>query len=108
MIPLVRHDNKYKTTRYIYKAKIITIARVTKYTTPPSSLADNAALLRCLRNSKDNILDNFKVSLVIVGVEFRGRKANVVQFGGSVVEATINIRIAFVRKVYSILLVLSF
>ena len=78
------------------------------YVDEPSSSADNAALLGGPRNSDDNIPDDFKVSPVIVGIEFRGGKADVVQFGGTVAEATIDIRMAFVRKVYAILLVPSF
>jgi len=51
----------------------------------PSSSADQAALLGGgLRSSEDNIPDDFK-------------------FGGSVAEASIDIRMAFVRKVYAIL-----
>jgi len=46
--------------------------------------ADQAALLGGPRSSEDNIPDDFK-------------------FGGSVAEATIDIRMAFVRKVYAIL-----
>jgi FtsH-binding integral membrane protein len=51
----------------------------------PSSSADQAALLGGgARSSEDNIPDDFK-------------------FGGSVAEASIDIRMAFVRKVYAIL-----
>jgi len=51
----------------------------------PSASADQAALLGGgSRSSEDNIPDDFK-------------------FGGSVAEATIDIRMAFVRKVYAIL-----
>jgi hypothetical protein len=50
----------------------------------PSTARDDAALLGGPRNSEDNIPDDFK-------------------FGGSVAEATIDIRMAFVRKVYAIL-----
>ena len=78
------------------------------YVDEPSSSADNTALLGGPRNSEDNIPDDFKVSPVIVGIEFQGGKADVVQFGGLVAEATIDIQMAFVRKVYAILLVLSF
>lgn len=55
------------------------------YIDEPSSSAD-AALLGggAPRSSEDNIPDDFK-------------------FGGSVAEATIDIRMAFVRKVYAIL-----
>ena len=53
----------------------------------PSSSHDQAALLGGgARNSEDNIPDDFK-------------------FGGSVAEASIDIRMAFVRKVYAILTV---
>jgi len=50
----------------------------------PSTSADQDALLGGPRSSEDNIPDDFK-------------------FGGSVAEATIDIRMAFVRKVYAIL-----
>jgi len=55
------------------------------YVDEPSSSSDQAALLGGgPRSSEDNIPDDFK-------------------FGGSVAEATIDIRMAFVRKVYAIL-----
>jgi len=54
------------------------------YVDGPTSSQDNDALLGGPRSSEDNIPDDFK-------------------FGGSVAEATIDIRMAFVRKVYSIL-----
>lgn len=55
------------------------------YADQPSSSADQAALLGGgPRSSEDNIPDDFK-------------------FGGSVAEGTIDIRMAFVRKVYAIL-----
>jgi len=54
------------------------------YIDEPSSSRDDAALLGGPRSSEDNIPDDFK-------------------FGGSVAEATIDIRMAFVRKVYAIL-----
>jgi len=56
------------------------------YNDAPSSSQDQDALLGGPRNSEDNIPDDFK-------------------FGGSVAEATIDIRMQFVRKVYSILTV---
>jgi FtsH-binding integral membrane protein len=57
------------------------------YTDRPSASTDQAALLGGgPRSSEDNIPDDFK-------------------FGGNVSEATIDIRMAFVRKVYSILTV---
>jgi len=56
------------------------------YVDEPSSSADAALLGGAPRSSEDNIPDDFK-------------------FGGSVSEATIDIRMAFVRKVYSILTV---
>jgi FtsH-binding integral membrane protein len=57
------------------------------YTDGPSASTDQAALLGGgPRSSEDNIPDDFK-------------------FGGNVSEATIDIRMAFVRKVYSILTV---
>ncbi|KAH8588107.1 transmembrane bax inhibitor motif-containing protein-like protein 4 [Bisporella sp. PMI_857] len=52
----------------------------------PSAATDQAALLGGPRSSEDNIPDDFK-------------------FGGSVAEASIDIRMAFVRKVYAILTV---
>lgn len=54
------------------------------YVDEPSSSNDQATLLGGPRSSEDNIPDDFK-------------------FGGSVAEATIDIRMAFVRKVYAIL-----
>ncbi|KAG0645152.1 Transmembrane BAX inhibitor motif-containing 4 [Hyphodiscus hymeniophilus] len=54
------------------------------YVDEPSSSADQTALLGGPRSSEDNIPDDFK-------------------FGGSVAEATIDIRMQFVRKVYAIL-----
>jgi hypothetical protein len=54
------------------------------YVDEPSASNDQAALLGGPRNSEDNVPDDFK-------------------FGGSVAEATIDIRMAFVRKVYAIL-----
>jgi len=56
------------------------------YEDQPSSSHDQAALLGGPRSSDDNIPDDFK-------------------FGGSVAEATIDIRMQFVRKVYAILTV---
>jgi len=56
------------------------------YVDEPSSSTDQAALLGGPRSSEDNIPDDFK-------------------FGGMVAEATIDIRMAFVRKVYAILTV---
>lgn len=57
------------------------------YVDEPSSSTDQAALLGgAARSSEDNIPDDFK-------------------FGGNVSEATIDIRMAFVRKVYAILTV---
>jgi len=54
------------------------------YVDEPSSSTDQAALLGGPRSSEDNVPDDFK-------------------FGGMVAEATIDIRMAFVRKVYAIL-----
>lgn len=54
------------------------------YVDEPSASNDQATLLGGPRSSEDNIPDDFK-------------------FGGSVAEATIDIRMAFVRKVYAIL-----
>jgi len=54
------------------------------YVDEPSPSQDQAALLGGPRSSEDNIPDDFK-------------------FGGSVAEATIDIRMQFVRKVYAIL-----
>jgi hypothetical protein len=54
------------------------------YNDEPTAANDQAALLGGPRNSEDNVPDDFK-------------------FGGSVAEATIDIRMAFVRKVYAIL-----
>jgi len=54
------------------------------YIDEPSASTDQATLLGGPRSSEDNIPDDFK-------------------FGGSVAEATIDIRMAFVRKVYAIL-----
>jgi len=54
------------------------------YVDEPSASTDQAALLGAPRSSEDNIPDDFK-------------------FGGMVAEATIDIRMAFVRKVYAIL-----
>lgn len=54
------------------------------YDDGPTASSDNDALLGGPRNSEDNVPDDFK-------------------FGGSVAEATIDIRMAFVRKVYAIL-----
>jgi len=54
------------------------------YVDEPSSSTDNAALLGGPRSSEDNIPDDFK-------------------YGGYVSEATLDIRMAFVRKVYAIL-----
>jgi hypothetical protein len=54
------------------------------YNDQPSSSRDNDALLGGPRSSEDNVPDDFK-------------------FGGNVAEATIDIRMAFVRKVYAIL-----
>jgi hypothetical protein len=56
------------------------------YQARPSASQDEAALLGGTRSSEDNIPDDFK-------------------FGGSVAEATIDIRMQFVRKVYAILTV---
>jgi hypothetical protein len=57
------------------------------YVDEPTASSDQAALLGGgPRNSEDNVPDDFK-------------------FGGSVAEATIDIRMAFVRKVYAILYV---
>lgn len=54
------------------------------YADPTTADTDEATLLRGPRSYEDNIPDDFK-------------------FGGSVAEATIDIRMAFVRKVYAIL-----
>ncbi|CAG8948672.1 hypothetical protein HYFRA_00001792 [Hymenoscyphus fraxineus] len=54
------------------------------YIDEPTSSTDQAALLGGPRSSEDNVPDDFK-------------------YGGVVSEATIDIRMAFVRKVYSIL-----
>jgi len=54
------------------------------YVDEPSASSDQAALLGGPRSSEDNIPDDFK-------------------FGGTVAEATIDIRMQFVRKVYAIL-----
>lgn len=54
------------------------------YVDEPSASTDQAALLGAPRSSEDNIPDDFK-------------------FGGMVAEGTIDIRMAFVRKVYAIL-----
>jgi FtsH-binding integral membrane protein len=54
------------------------------YVDEPSSSSDQAALLGGPRSSEDNIPDDFK-------------------FGGMVAEATIDIRMGFIRKVYAIL-----
>jgi len=56
------------------------------YEDQPSASQDHDALLGGPRSSEDNIPDDFK-------------------FGGSVAEATVDIRMQFVRKVYSILTV---
>jgi len=56
------------------------------YNDEPSASTDQAALLGGPRSSEDNIPDDFK-------------------FGGSVAEASVEIRMQFVRKVYAILAV---
>ncbi|POS82944.1 transmembrane bax inhibitor motif-containing protein-like protein 4 [Erysiphe pulchra] len=56
------------------------------YSDRPTASTDEAALFQGPRNSEDELPDDFK-------------------YGGSVAEATIDIRMAFVRKVYAILTV---
>lgn len=75
---------------------------------PPSYQAEshsNDGLLGAPRGEDDNVPDDFKVltgsaSLLRFITELR---LIVVQFGGSVAEATLPIRMQFIRKVYSIL-----
>ena len=76
---------------------------------PPSYQAGasgtNDALLGQPRNSEDNVPDDYKVSLRSNKPEsdFVGDADQSLQFGGSVAEASIDIRMQFIRKVYAIL-----
>ena len=74
---------------------------------PPSYEAEasaNAALLSGVpRSEDDNIPDDFKVCGERCNEYELKTRADLMQFGGSVAEATIDIRMAFVRKVYAIL-----
>lgn len=85
------------------------------YTQAPPSYQDvgssNDGLLGGPRGEDDNVPDDFKVSLYHpLRATTRTKKiiANLDQFGGSVAEATLPIRMQFVRKVYSILYVSPF
>ena len=69
---------------------------------PPSYQAEaNDPMLGAPRGEDDNVPDDFKVRgslcLVLTG------SLTCAQFGGSVAEATLPIRMQFVRKVYAIL-----
>lgn len=78
---------------------------------PPSYQAEGSSpsagtpLFGEARSSEDNVPDDFKVSGNPPSpVRIRSRQpTNIPQFGGSVAEATIDIRNTFVRKVYAIL-----
>jgi hypothetical protein len=75
------------------------------YADEPSASADQAALLGgAPRSSEDNIPDDFKVSCrATVDAHVLELRSDALQFGGNVSEGTIDIRMAFVRKVYAIL-----
>jgi hypothetical protein len=59
------------------------------------------------RSEDDNVPDDFKVcflcSLIELITEYKRILTNWVQYGGMVAEATLPIRMQFIRKVYSIL-----
>lgn len=71
---------------------------------PPSYQAEASAVPGIPRDEDDNVPDDFKVRFIAVP-EQKTHLANMLQFGGSVSEATLDIRMQFVRKVYSILTV---
>lgn len=69
---------------------------------PPSYQAEASdPMLGAPRGEDDNVPDDFKVrnARLSIPVSF----LTLVQFGGSVAEATLPIRMQFVRKVYAIL-----
>ena len=71
---------------------------------PPSYQAEasqNEPMLGGPREEDDNIPDDFKVSYAEATSKLR--MLTLPQFGGSVAEATLPIRMQFVRKVYAIL-----
>ncbi len=75
---------------------------------PPSYQAEaqgNDGLLGAPRGEDDNVPDDFKVWTRFTPGLCHSPELQliVVQFGGSVAEATIPIRMQFIRKVYSIL-----
>ena len=71
---------------------------------PPSYQAEASRdpVLGQPRGEDDNVPDDFKVSCTFQASE-PTQHADGLQFGGSVAEATLPIRMQFVRKVYSIL-----
>lgn len=75
--------------------------------TPPSYQAeshnDDGLLGGAPRGEDDNVPDDFKVRLVSYLYLRRIGRLTCRQFGGSVAEATLPIRMQFIRKVYSIL-----
>lgn len=71
---------------------------------PPSYQAEasqNDPMLGTPRDEDDNLPDDFKV--IILSRNMFTSKLIDLQFGGSVAEATLPIRMQFVRKVYAIL-----
>ena len=71
---------------------------------PPSYQAEpaqNDTLLGAPRDEDDNVPDDFKASHEYSPYDDKGLTH--VQFGGSVAEATLPIRMQFIRKVYAIL-----
>lgn len=74
------------------------------YTQAPPSYQDNDPMLGGPRGEDDNVPDDFKVRSFKKQSDILGSKQlTSTQFGGSVAEATLPIRMQFVRKVYAIL-----
>lgn len=74
---------------------------------PPSYQAEASdPMLGAPRGEDDNVPDDFKVSSArLYSVSALVLFLTLMQFGGSVAEATLPIRMQFVRKVYAILYV---
>ena len=74
---------------------------------PPSYQAEasNAPLFGAPRSEDDNVPDDFKVSDNKYTSLYGSRADGFEQYGGSVAEASVTLRMQFVRKVYSILCV---
>jgi protein lifeguard len=103
------------TTKYTPAPQRDSLDEAANYPQPPPTYEDQPgpshdedALLGGPRSDGDNVPDDFKVRGPFKSWNYvHSDNTDLDKFGGSVAEATIDIRMQFVRKVYSILWVFS-